>query len=96
MKRTNFKSVLIIILICIIGVSVLFFSKKERIRAGEIYWIESSDNMEQKLMKYETGVVDELLDLETGFRWQLIQNSQQDILLGKIKNSDTDSGLLIK
>ena len=73
MKRTNFKSVLIIILICIIGVSVLFFSKKERIRAGEIYWIESSDNMEQKLMKYETGVVDELLDLETGFRWQLIQ-----------------------
>ena len=90
MKRTNFKSVLIIILICIIGVSVLFFSKKERIRAGEIYWIESSDNMEQKLMKYETGVVDELLDLETGFRWQLIQNSQQDILLGKIKNSDTN------
>ena len=39
--------------------------------------------MKQKLMKYETGTVDELLDLETDFRWQLIQNSQQDILLGK-------------
>ena len=83
MKRIDFKSVLIIILICIIGVSGLLFNKKERMRTGEIYWIELSDNMKQKLMKYETGTVDELLDLETDFRWQLIQNSQQDILLGK-------------